>query len=92
MERAAGENPDTRAYLAPTINAFTAQLNSGVHQYNEMVTAAAHVVSSVSADGTAPMSQQRYRSELTDATDRLVGWAQAFEELGQGRLSRPAGR
>jgi hypothetical protein len=92
MERAAGENPDIRAYLAPTINAFTAQLNSGVRQYNEMVTAAAHVVSSVSADGTAPMSQQRYRSELTDATDRLLGWAQAFEELGQGRLSRPAGR
>jgi hypothetical protein len=32
------------------------------------------------------MSAQRYRDELTDATDRLIGWAQAFEELG------PAGR
>ena len=41
----------------------------------------------MSADGNAPMSQQRYRSELTDATDRLLGWAQAFEELGPGRRS-----
>ena len=87
MERAAGENPDARAYLAPTINAFAAQLNNGVRQYNEMVTAAAQVVSSVSADAISPMAQQRYRSELTDATDRLLGWAQAFEELGQGRLA-----
>jgi len=29
--------------------------------------------------------QQRYRHELADATDRLLGWAQAFEELGQPR-------
>jgi len=86
MEHAAGESPNARAYLAPTINAFTAQLNSGVRQYNEMVTAAAHLVSSVNSD---PMStsvfQQRYRHELADATDRLLGWAQAFEELGQPR-------
>jgi hypothetical protein len=80
MERAAGDNPDSRAYLAPTINALTAQLNSGVRQYNEMVTAAAHLVSSANAG--AGMTQQRYRAELTDATDRLSGWAQAFEELG----------
>ena len=26
--------------------------------------------------------QQRYRDELVGATDRLVGWAQAFDELG----------
>ena len=80
MERAAGDNPDSRAYLAPTINALTAQLNSGVRQYNEMVTAAAHLVSSANAG--AGLSQQRYRAELTEATDRLSGWAQAFEELG----------
>lgn len=80
MERAAGDNPDSRAYLAPTINALTAQLNSGVRQYNEMVTAAAHLVSSANAG--AGMTQQRYRAELTEATDRLSGWAQAFEELG----------
>ena len=49
MERAAGDDPDSRAYLAPTINALTAQLNSGVRQYNEMVTAAAHLVSSANA-------------------------------------------
>jgi hypothetical protein len=86
MERAAGENSNAQAYLTPTINAFTAQLNSGVRQYNEMVTAAAHLVSSVNSD---PMStsafQQRCRHELADATDRLIGWAQAFEELGPAR-------
>ncbi len=81
MERAAGEDPDARSYLAPTINALTAQLNRGVRQYNELVTAAAHVVST--ADVVGPMVDQRYRHELADATDRLSGWAQAFEELGQ---------
>ena len=84
MERAAGETPDSRAYLAPTINAFTAQLNSGVRQYNEMVTAAAQLVSSANS-GPVSSSQQRYRNELSDATDRLLGWAQAFDELGQLR-------
>lgn len=78
MERAAGDNPDSRYYLAPTINALTAQLNSGVRQYNEMVTAAAQLVSSAGPG----MSQQRHRDELVEATDRLIGWAQAFEELG----------
>ncbi|MEJ6538705.1 MAG: hypothetical protein QNL98_15945 [Mycobacterium sp.] len=86
MERAGGDNSQAREYLAATINAFTAQLNSGVRQYNEMVTAAAHLVSSVNSDPmTADVFQQRYRHELTDATDRLIGWAQAFEELGQAR-------
>lgn len=80
MERAAGEDQHARTYLAPTIQALTTQLNSGVRQYNEMVTAAAHVVSSANAG--APMIEQRYRHELVDATDRLLGWAQAFEELG----------
>jgi hypothetical protein len=80
MERAAGEDQHARAYLAPTINALTAQLNSGVRQYNEMVTAAAHVVSSANA-GTS-MVDPRYRTELVGATDQLLGWAQAFEELG----------
>jgi hypothetical protein len=78
MERAAGDNPDSRYYLAPTINALTAQLNCGVRQYNEMVTAAAQLVSSAGPG----MAQQRYRDELVGATDRLIGWAQAFEELG----------
>ena len=45
MERAALETPNSQAYLAPTINAFTAQPNTGVRQYNEMVTAAAQLVS-----------------------------------------------
>jgi len=90
MERAAAAAPQSRAHLAPTINAYTAQLGAGVRQYNEMVTAAAQLVSSANGVGGAgaavsPMSQQRYRHELTGATDRLLGWAQAFEDLGQVR-------
>ncbi|BBX66382.1 hypothetical protein MSAS_55560 [Mycobacterium saskatchewanense] len=81
MERAAQDSESARAYLVPTINAFTAQLSAGVRQYNEMVTAAAHLVSSANGDGLAA-PQQRYRAELVGATDRLLGWAQAFDELG----------
>lgn len=87
MERAARENSNSRAYLVPTINALTAQLNSGVRQYNEMVTAAAQLVSSVNAGAAqvGSFSEQRYRHELTNATDSLLGWSQAFEELGQSQ-------
>lgn len=86
MERAAVEAPQSRAYLAPTINALTAQLNGGLRQYNEMVTAAAHLVSAATADSVpGGPSQRRYRAELGDATDRLLGWAQAFDELGPAR-------
>lgn len=81
MERVAHDSASARSYLAPTINAFTAQLSAGVRQYNEMVTAAAHLVSSVNGGGVVA-SRQRYRAELVDATDRLNGWAQAFDELG----------
>ena len=84
MERTSQGTPQSRSYLAPTINAFTAQLSAGVRQYNEMVTAAAQLVSSANGDrGAAPVaSRQRYREELTGATDRLIGWAHAFDELG----------
>jgi hypothetical protein len=82
MERAAHHSESSRSYLVPTINAFTAQLSAGVRQYNEMVTAAAQLVSSVNGDTGLATSQQRYRTELSEATDRLVGWAQAFDELG----------
>jgi hypothetical protein len=42
------------------------------------------LVSSATADGgsTLVASRQRYRAELAGATDRLVGWSQAFDELG----------
>lgn len=85
LERAANSNAQSRSYLVPTVNAFTAQLSAGVRQYNEMVTAAAQLVSAANGGSTSnasPMSQQRYRDELAGATDRLVGWAQAFDELG----------
>ena len=84
MERAANGTPQSRSYLAPTINAFTAQLGAGVRQYNEMVTAAAQLVSSANADQGSMVvaSRQRYRTALAGATDRLVGWSQAFDELG----------
>ena len=87
MERAVANAPGSRTHLAPTIAAFTSQLDSGARQYNDMVTAAAQLVSATSQPAGpmsgSPMSQQRYRDELVNATDRLTGWAQAFDELGQ---------
>ncbi|KAA1251464.1 hypothetical protein F0Q45_04290 [Mycobacterium simiae] len=83
MERAAQHSAASRSYLVPTINAFTAQLSAGVRQYNEIVTAAAQLVSSANGGAVGEAAaQQRYRAELVGATDRLVGWAQAFDELG----------
>jgi hypothetical protein len=87
MERAIGSAPQSRSHLAPTITAFTTQLDHGARQYNEMVTAAAQLVSAANSGpmSSSPMSQQRYRDELVNATDRLLGWAQAFDELGRLR-------
>jgi hypothetical protein len=84
MEHTVQLSPDSGEYLRPTIDAFVAQLDSGVRQYNEMVTAAAQLV--VSANGgpaVSPLSAQRHRDELTGATDRLMGWAAAFDELAR---------
>lgn len=87
MERAISSAPQSRSHLAPTITAFTTQLDHGARQYNEMVTAAAQLVSAANTGSmsSSPMSQQRYRDELVNATDRLMGWAQAFDELGHLR-------
>jgi hypothetical protein len=87
MERAIGSAPQSRFHLAPTITAFTTQLDQGARQYNEMVTAAAQLVSAANTGSmsSSPMSQQRYRDELVNTTDRLMGWAQAFDELGHLR-------
>ncbi|CAJ1500021.1 hypothetical protein MU0083_002328 [[Mycobacterium] kokjensenii] len=91
MERAVLHSAQSSAYLVPTINAFTAQLSAGVRQYNEMVTAAAQLVASandgsVSTSGdpaNSPMSQLRYREELAGATEKMLGWAAAFDELAE---------
>ena len=85
MEQTVKLTPQSGSYLVPTINAFTGQLSCGVRQYNEMVTAAAQLVSSANAVSVpgALVAQQRYRDELVDATDRLWGWSQAFDELGR---------
>ncbi|MDR3664337.1 MAG: hypothetical protein P4L86_28800 [Mycobacterium sp.] len=87
MERAASSVPQSRAHLAPTIRAYTAQLDAGVQQYADIVTAAAQLVSAANngAGSARAMSEQRYRSELVAATDRLSAWAQAFDELGRLR-------
>lgn len=87
MEKAVKSSPQSRAYLTPTIAAFTAQLDQGARQYNEMVGAAAQLVSAANWGtlSSSPMSARRYRDELGMATDRLKGWAQAFDELGRLR-------
>jgi hypothetical protein len=81
MEKAVRATPSSWSSLSPTINTFAAQLDHGVRQYNEMVNAAAQLVSTSSS----PMSRQRHRDELVGATDRLLGWAQAFDELSAPR-------
>ena len=85
MERAAQYSESSRSYLVPAINAFTAQLGAGVRQYNEMVTAAAQLVSSANGHAGVGLaaSQQQYRAELAGTTERLLGWAQAFDELAE---------
>lgn len=87
MERAANAATQARAHLVPTIQAFTAQLDSGARQYDDMVNATAQLVSAANSGSmsSSPMSAQRYRHELGAATDRLAGWAQAFDELGRLR-------
>jgi hypothetical protein len=87
MERAVRSAPQSRSHLTPTITAFSAQLDHGARQFNEMVTATAQLVSAVNTGSmsSSPMAQQRYRDELVTATDRLLGWAQAFDELGHLR-------
>lgn len=89
MEQAASSAPQSRVHLAPTINSYTAQLHAGVRQYNEIVTAAAQLVSAANGGSASqsPLAAQHYRHELVLATDRLTGWAQAFGELGG--LPRP---
>jgi hypothetical protein len=87
MERAIRSAPQSRSHLVPTVNAFSTQLDHGARQYSEMVTAAAQLVSAANTGSlsSSPMIRQRYRDELVNATDRLMGWAQAFDELGHLR-------
>ncbi|MGE2836680.1 phage shock envelope stress response protein PspM [Mycobacterium sp. SMC-4] len=87
MERTVKAAPQSRPHLTPTIAAFSAQLERGARQYDEMVCAAAQLVSATNSGAlsSSPMSQRRYREQLSSATDRLSGWAQAFDELGRLR-------
>lgn len=87
MERAMSSTPPARAHLTPTVRAFTAQMDQGVRQYHEMVDAAARLVSAANSGqmSSSPLYNRRYRDELVNATDRLQGWAYAFDELGQLR-------
>lgn len=87
LERAAVNAPKSSAHLTPTIRGFVAQLDAGARQYDDLVTAAAQLVSAANSGSMAGPSTtaQRYRNQLTGATDRLTGWAQAFDELGHLR-------
>ncbi len=86
MERAMSSAPYSRSQLRPTVGALVAQMDTGVRQYNEMVTAAAQLVSAANASPiSGRINGQRYRDDVVDATDRLLGWASAFDELGRLR-------
>ena len=68
MERAISSAPQSRAHLAPTITGVHHAARPGRRQYNEMVTAAAQLVSAANTGSmsSSPMSQQRYRDELVE--------------------------
>ncbi|KUI20098.1 hypothetical protein [Mycobacterium sp. GA-2829] len=87
MERAMSSAPMSRNHLQSTVRAFTAQMDQGVRQYHEMVDAAAQLVAAANNGpmSSSPMYGRRHREELVAATDRLQGWAQAFDELGHLR-------
>jgi hypothetical protein len=59
MERAVASSPSSRTSLRPTIDAFSGQLNHGVQQYNEMVGAAAQLVSSANNGSSANWPRSR---------------------------------
>ena len=61
MERAATQTPGSHSYLAPTIDAFTAQLNAGVRQYNEWPPPQRNCL----------VSQHRFDVELADVAAAL---------------------
>ena len=63
MERAIANAPQSRAHLAPTISAFAATQDNGARQYNEMVTAAAQLVSAANA-GPMPSSPRCHSSGI----------------------------
>lgn len=84
MEQAAGMLSQPNSPLHDHIRAATSRLDSGVAEYEQIVTAAARVLavpeSAALADdlGWAMVN-------LRDAADRLDGWAQALTDLADSR-------
>ena len=58
------------------------QLNGTTRTHVAAFLSAGLNVVSAANGSPAAAPQHHYRSELTSATDRLLGWAQAFDELG----------
>ncbi len=88
MERAAGASPQSRAHLDTDHPARSPpSCDQGARQYDEMVTAAAQLVSAANTGpiSTSAMAGRRYRHELGQRDRPPAGWAQAYSELGHLR-------
>ena len=85
MERAANRHPQSRSYLAPDDQRVhrAARRRSASVQRNGHCGSAIGVVGERRIDvELADVDVSATAHELVGATDRLVGWAQAFDELG----------
>ncbi len=86
MERAAGSNARAGVHLGPTIANAAAELHIGVEQYEDLVSSAAKLTS---PHGPRSSVVAVRKAELTEATDRLEGWAVALSELAVIRDRHP---
>jgi hypothetical protein len=82
LESAAHASIAAKAHLGPAIAAAGERLESGVDQYEELVSAAAKLAAA--PEGNRSMALLgRQRSELIGASDRLESWAQSWREIEQ---------
>ncbi|MCK0092149.1 hypothetical protein HCA61_13950 [Rhodococcus sp. HNM0563] len=82
LESAARASEAAGVHLGPAITAAGQRLDSGVDQYEQLVSAAAKLAAA--PEGTRSMAfLDRQRTELIDASERLESWAQSWREIEQ---------
>ncbi|MFI6866935.1 hypothetical protein [Nocardia sp. NPDC050406] len=85
MENAAGMLGQANSPLGEHIRAIAVRLDSGVAEYEQMVTAAARVLA-VPESAALGDDLGWAMANLRDAADRLDGWAQALTDLADSRF------
>ncbi|MFD6860722.1 hypothetical protein ACFWCF_25715, partial [Rhodococcus sp. NPDC060090] len=82
LESAARSSAAAGAHLGPAIAAAGERLDSGVDQYEKLVSAAAKLAAAPERTRSMELLD-RHRYELIDASDRLESWAQSWREIEQ---------